>query len=250
MAGIRPRAVMLALALAGGASVAQAEGPCRPVSFEGRGHVVCEVAAGDDLRLFLTARDGAPLGTFERLRGTVEGQSLRLVFAMNAGMYHPDRRPVGLYVEQGQEVAPLIRSAGPGNFGMRPNGVFCIGEGGFAVTETLEFAARPPACRAASQSGPMLVIGGALHPRFLADATSRNIRNGVGVSADGQRAYFAISDAPVTFHEFARLFRDSLGTPDALYLDGKVSRLYAPDLGRDDAGLPMGPMVGLVAPAD
>lgn len=241
---------MLALALAGSAAAAQAEGPCHPLSFEGRGHVVCEVAAGDDLRLFLTGPDGAPLGTFDRLRGMVEGQGLTLLFAMNAGMYHPDRRPVGLYREQGREVAPLVRSAGPGNFGMRPNGVFCILADRFAVTETLEFDANPPACRDASQSGPMLVIGGALHPRFLADATSRHIRNGVGVSADGQRAFFAISDAPVSFHEFARLFRDRLGTPDALYLDGRISRLYAPDLGRDDFGFPMGPMVGLVAPAD
>jgi len=250
LAGIRPRALALALALVCGAPAAAAGGPCRAVDFEGRGHVVCEVAAGDDLRLFLTARDGAPLGTFDRLRGMVEDQGLRLVFAMNAGMYHPDRRPVGLYLEAGREVAPLVRAAGPGNFGMRPNGVFCIREDGFSVTETLSFDASPPACRDASQSGPMLVIGGALHPRFLADATSRHIRNGVGVSADGQRAVFAISDAPVTFHEFARLFRDRLGTPDALYLDGRISRLYAPGLGRDDFGFPMGPMVGLVARPD
>lgn len=250
MAGIRPRALALGLALAGAASAAKAGGPCRPVSFEGRGHVVCEVTAGDDLRLFLTGADGAPLGTFERLRETVEGEGKRLVFAMNAGMYHPDRRPVGLYIERRQEIAPLVRAAGPGNFGMRPNGVFCIAAEGFSVTETLAFDAARPACRDASQSGPMLVIKGALHPRFLADASSRHIRNGVGVSADGSRAFFAISDTPVSFHEFARLFRDGLGTPDALYFDGKISRLYAPDLARDDFGFPMGPMVGLVAPAD
>jgi uncharacterized protein YigE (DUF2233 family) len=65
------------------------------------------------------------------------------------------------------------------------------------------------------------------------------------VAADGT-AYFAISERPVTFHQFARLFRDRLKTPDALYLDGNVSRLYAPDLGRDDAGFAMGPMLGLV----
>jgi uncharacterized protein YigE (DUF2233 family) len=94
----------------------------------------------------------------------------------------------------------------------------------------------------------MLVIDGALHPRFLPDSGSRYIRNGVGVSEDGKRAVFAISDAPVTFHEFARLFRDALNLPNALYFDGKVSRLFAPGIGRDDIGFPMGPMVGLVAP--
>ncbi len=54
---------------------------------------------------------------------------------------------------------------------------------------------------------------------------------------------------PVSFHQFARLFRDVLATPNALYFDGRVSRLYAPELDRDDGGFPMGPMVGLVAPA-
>jgi uncharacterized protein YigE (DUF2233 family) len=72
----------------------------------------------------------------------------------------------------------------------------------------------------------------------------------VGVSADGRTAYLAISDRPVTFHTFARLFRDGLATPEALYLDGSISRLFAPDLGRADFGRPMGPILGLVAPAE
>ena len=222
---------------------------CRHVDFEAQGYAVCEVAAGQDLRLWLDDADGKPLGTFDRLRDAAGAGGGRLVFAMNAGMYHPDRRPVGLYIEEGEAKAKLIRSAGSGNFGLRPNGVFCIRDEGFAVIETLEFDADPPACRFASQSGPMLVIGGALHPRFLPGSDSRYVRNGVGVSADGARAWFAISDGPVNFHDFARLFRDGLGVPQALYFDGNISRLYAPELGRDDPGFPMGPMVGLVAPA-
>jgi len=70
----------------------------------------------------------------------------------------------------------------------------------------------------------------------------------VGVSEDGQRAVFVISDQSVTFHRFARFFRDGLGLNRALYLDGSVSRLYAPGLERSDWGMPMGPVVGLVAP--
>ncbi|WP_318339060.1 phosphodiester glycosidase family protein [Defluviimonas sp. D31] len=221
---------------------------CRTVEHEARSYAVCEVAAGADLRLFLTGADGKPMATFDRLQATVEAEGHRLVFAMNGGMYHPDRRPVGLFIEAGQEVAPLVTSAGPGNFGLQPNGVFCIGEDRFAVVETLAFAAAPPACRDATQSGPMLLIGGALHPRFLKDSDSRYIRNGVGVSADGKTAYFVISGGRVNFDEFARFFRDALKAPDALYFDGKVSRLYAPEIGRDDIGFPMGPIVGLAAP--
>lgn len=53
----------------------------------------------------------------------------------------------------------------------------------------------------------------------------------------------------MNFDTFGRLFRDHLGLPDALYFDGKVSRLFAPALGRSDLGLPMGPIVGLAVPA-
>ncbi|WP_343080672.1 phosphodiester glycosidase family protein [Ostreiculturibacter nitratireducens] len=237
-------AAFLALWLAAPAAAAE---PCRDVSFEETPYTICTVSADEDLRLWLTGPDGRPMGSFDRLRETVEGEGKALVFAMNAGMYHPDRRPVGLYVEDGGEVAPLVTSAGPGNFGMLPNGVFCISGTGFAVIESRTFASGGTQCRHATQSGPMLVIGGELHPRFLPDSDSRYIRNGVGVSPDGQTAYFAIADRPVTFHEFGRLFRDEFDAPNALYFDGKISRLYAPGLDRHDTGFPMGPIVGLVA---
>ncbi len=243
---IRARLSAVALALAALAAPAAAQ-TCREMSHEDRPYSVCTVAPGGDLRLWLSGPDTLPVGTFERLRKLVTEAGGTLIFAMNAGMYHADRRPVGLYIEDGTEYARLVTRAGPGNFGLLPNGLLCISPGGVRVIETLAYAAAPPDCTHASQSGPMLVIDGALHPGFLVDATSRNIRNGVGVGPDGT-AYFAVSDRPVTFHEFARLFRDGLGVVDALYLDGSVSRLYAPELGRSDFGTPMGPIVGLVLP--
>ncbi len=250
MPDLRRTALAAAVVLAA-ATAAGAEGPCRRITHEGRGYAVCEADAGADLRLFLTAPDGRPWGGFARLEAALAGEGLALGFAMNAGMYHEDRRPVGLYIEAGTELAALVTGPGPGNFGMQPNGVFCVlSDGRFAVVETGAYAADPPDCRFATQSGPMLVIDAALHPRFLVGSTSRFVRNGVGVSADGGRAIFAISDRPVTFHEFARLFRDMLGTPQALYLDGSVSRLHAPGLGRSDFGRPLGPIVALVLPAD
>jgi prepilin-type processing-associated H-X9-DG protein len=66
---------------------------------------------------------------------------------------------------------------------------------------------------------------------------------------DGVTAIFAISDEPVTFHAFARLFRDELGCANALFLDGSVSSLYASELGRDDELAPLGPMIGISVPA-
>lgn len=243
---MRRNALILLLALL--LLPAAADATCRTTGFEGLPLTLCEVAADEDLRLFLRDGEGQVFGSFARVSAVLEGAGERLVFAMNAGMYHPDRRPVGLHVQDGVEQAPLITREGPGNFGMLPNGVFCVTAAGFAVVESRAFAAAPPACRLATQSGPMLVIGGALHPRFLPDSDSLHIRNGVGVSRDGQRAYFVISDQPVTFHRFARFFRDGLGVAEALYFDGSISRLYAPEVGRDDWGRPMGPIIGLVAP--
>jgi uncharacterized protein YigE (DUF2233 family) len=228
------------------APVAAEAADCRDLAFEGASYTVCEVAAEEDLRLFHSGPEGA-YGSFRNLDEALGATGKALGFAMNAGMYHRDLAPVGLYVEDGVEVSKLVTRDGPGNFGLLPNGVFCIGET-FRVIESRAYKRERPDCRYATQSGPMLVIDGELHPKLLADSDSLYVRNGVGVSADGQRAVFAISNDAVNFHAFARLFRDELGLPDALYFDGNISRLYAPGLDRHDGGFPMGPMVGTVVP--
>ena len=235
---------VFALMMAGVPAVANAA--CRDMAYEGARYTVCDVAISDDLRLFHSGPDGV-LGSFAAVEGSLAATGQQLGFAMNAGMYHPDRSPVGLLVQEGAAKSTLITSDGPGNFGLLPNGVFCVGDS-FAVIESHTYLANFPKCRFASQSGPMLVIEGKLHPKFLAGSQSKFIRNGVGVSANGATAVFAISNEPVNFHAFARLFRDGLGLPNALYFDGKISRLYAPDLGRNDLGFPMGPIVGTVVP--
>jgi len=222
---------------------------CRDMVYQDLGYTLCSFdPATAGLRLFRLAPDGKVLGTFGRVNQMLARSGKALDFAMNAGMYHPDRAPVGLYIEDGKKQAPAVASAGPGNFGLLPNGILCLGDQSAQVIETRTYLADPPDCRYATQSGPMLVIDGKLHPRFLPDSDSRHIRNGVGVDAGGI-VHFAISDQPVTFHEFGRFFRDALGTPNALYLDGKVSKLHAPELHRSDGGLPMGPIVGAVVAA-
>ena len=217
---------------------------CRDTVFEDVSFTVCTAnPATETLRLFLNDEAGKPLGTFNNVEAALDGQTIG--WAINAGMYHADRQPVGLYIEHGKELAKIVTREGPGNFGLLPNGVLCIEADRARVIETRKFASNPPACRHATQSGPMLVIDGALHPRFLPASDSLNIRNGVGVQADGTLVA-AISNARVNFHRFGRFFRDVLKTPNALFLDGKISRLYAPKSNRHDLGFPMGPILGVV----
>ena len=242
-----PRATWFAV-LALGLSVGAANANCETTEFEGQNFSTCEAATSQDLRLFLNTPGGGIYGSFARIDAALAQDGQRLEFAMNGGMYHADRRPVGLYVEDRVQTMRIVTREGPGNFGMLPNGVFCIAQGAFAVVESRRFAEDQPDCIHATQSGPMLVIDGELHPRFLPDSTSLHYRNGVGVSDDGQTAHFVISDEPVIFHRFARFFRDVLGLRQALYLDGNISRLYAREMDRSDWGLPMGPIIGLVAP--
>ncbi|NRB01881.1 MAG: phosphodiester glycosidase family protein [Rhodobacteraceae bacterium] len=222
---------------------------CEKITFEELPFTICQAdAAKDDLRLFLADQQGDVFGQFSAVNNALEPKGQQLGFAMNAGMYLPDRSPVGHFVENGKALKRLLTGPSGGNFGLLPNGVFCIQPSAYRVIETLRYADEAPDCTFATQSGPMLVIDGALHPRLLPDGTSRFIRNGVGTSADGLRAMFAISDRVVNFHTFARLFRDVLGTPNALYFDGKVSRLYARNLNRSDFGFSVGPIVGTVEP--
>ena len=227
-----------------------ANAACRDVVKDDQRYAVCAFdPASDDIRLFLNGADGAPFGDFNSLEAALGAEDEKLLFAMNAGMYRKDRSPAGLYIEEGEQARKLSTREGPGNFHLKPNGVFWIGEDRDAhVTETQSYKETAPDARFATQSGPMLVIDGEIHPKFLKESTSRKRRNGVGVKKDGA-VVFVLADAPVTLFDFASFFRDDLECPNALYLDGSISRLYAPGLDRNDGGLPMGPMVGVVEKA-
>ena len=219
---------------------------CSSETYKGDRYTLCKAdATTENIRLFLRDASGKIFGHFDAIAKALPSTQA-LSFAMNGGMYHPDRRPVGYYVENGIKSQELYPNAGPGNFGLVPNGVFCIRDKRADVIESKRFQTTGTQCNFATQSGPMLVIDDALHPKFLENSTSKFIRNGVGTSEDGTQAVFVKSENSVTFYAFASFFRDALGLPQALFLDGKVSRLYAPSIGRDDPGFWMGPIIGVV----
>lgn len=201
--------------------------------------------AKETIRLFGAGTLETRGATYDQLNTHLLRNSQHMRFAMNGGMYHPGYGPVGLLVEQGRETGTLNRADAFGNFFLKPNGVFWVADGKAGVMETEAFAKAGISPREATQSGPMLVIDGQIHPRFLPDATSLQIRNGVGILADG-RVAFAISNDPVRFHDFATLFRDRLRSENALFLDGSISSLYAPEIRRHDRDAVMGTIIAVV----
>lgn len=222
--------------------------PCRDVVFEGAPHIVCVLPAGlYDVRVLYEGRDGKPFGTVAGADRSMAAEGRPPVLSMNAGMYHKDLSPVGLLVAEGREKAALNLDDADGNFFMKPNGVFMIDrDGRGAVVESAAYGRRRPDALHATQSGPMLVIDGNIHPRFEPDGASRYIRNGVGV--DGRnRVVLAISRKPVSLGSFARLFRDGLDCRNALFLDGAISTLTANGQVIIGGKSPAGPILSVFA---
>ena len=236
--------LVIGLALVPGTCGARDEPACYRERFDGSNFTVCRYdSSRDELRLVWTDAQGRPLRRLSRLAASPSPAGGAIRFAMNAGMFDEAGAPIGLYVEDGRERRPLNTREGPGNFHLKPNGVFSLDADGSVHVETAEaYRARSPSPRWATQSGPMLVIGGKLHPAIQPEGPSRYVRNGVGAT-DHRTAYFVISDGPVSFGRMARLFRDRLHCPDALYLDGTVSSLWAPSLKRMDDSYALGPLL-------
>ena len=223
-----------------------AESFCRQQAFEGSRFTVCDNKGGE-LRLYAAGKSETPIRSFAALMRKVDAQ--KVAFAMNAGMFGEDGRPIGMAQADGREVHKINLRDGSGNFHMKPNGVFLVDAAG---NRDIYPSDRVPVFRSApllvTQSGPMLVIDGKLHPKLERDGQSRLIRNGVGVTREG-KALFIISETAVSLGKFARFFRDELKTPNALYFDGSVSSLWDPANGRQDTRAELGPMIVALKPA-
>jgi uncharacterized protein YigE (DUF2233 family) len=221
---------------------------CQAEMFAGSRFTVCDPGKGR-IKLLAAAKDEVPIRQLADLELRLRSRASDVAFAMNGGMYDEDGRPIGLAIVDGRQVHAINRRQGGGNFHLMPNGVFQLYRDGRAEIVTSEKWRPSASIRIATQSGPMLVIGGKLHPAFSADGSSRYVRNGVGIGHDG-RPRFVISDDAVSFGKFARFFRDSLKCRDALFLDGAVSALWDPAAGRRDVTQPLGPMIVAFRPAE
>ena len=160
---------------------------------------------------------------------------------MNAGMYTKAQAPLGLYIEDSVVKHKLNKTqTAYGNFYMQPNGVFYIENDSCKVIQTKDFK-QTKNIAYATQSGPMLVINGKLHPKFMKGSSNKYVRNGVGILPNGN-PLFAISAEPINFYDFATFFKNK-GCKNALYLDGSVSRAYIPSKNLLDKGGKFGVMI-------
>ena len=92
----------------------------------------------------------------------------------NAGMYTQSRDPQGLFIENYEEIRKIDLNGriAKTNFYLKPNGVFYISSNGQAKVKTTEafqeiYERGDIFIQFATQSGPMLVIDGAMHPAFM-----------------------------------------------------------------------------------
>ena len=178
-----------------------------------------------NLGLYWKDSSGKIYNSFRGLETGLKKQGLRVDFATNAGIYEEGAIPTGLLMIGGETILPLNLNPGRGNFFLNPNGVFLLSKGKPYVMTTQEWLEFKHPIDFATQSGPMLVIDGKIHPAFTEGSSSKYIRSGVGINSNGLVS-FIISRQPVNFYDFARVFKENLGCKNALYLDGSISKFY------------------------
>lgn len=165
--------------------------------------------------------------SIQRLKAWLSQRNQQLEFAMNGGMYKTDNSPQGLYIEDYNILSPLDTLSGKGNFYLKPNGIFYITKDNIPVVCNTTDLTETGNIKYATQSGPMLVINGHIHPAFKKGSENLNIRNGVGVLPDNH-VMFVMSKQAINLYDFADYFKQ-MGCKNALYLDGFVSRTYLPE---------------------
>jgi uncharacterized protein YigE (DUF2233 family) len=177
------------------------------------------------------------------LKNWLDAKGEKLIFATNAGMFKPDHSSVGLFIDAGKTIVKLDTGTAPGNFYLKPNGVFYTTKDNKAFVCTTEAFKNDTNIQYATQSGPMLLVNGTMLPIFKKGSINVNIRNGVGILPNNN-AVFVTSKNEVNFYDFANYFKQ-LGCKDALYLDGFVSKAYLPEQGWSQLEGKLGVLIGV-----
>lgn len=173
--------------------------------------------------MYWQKEDGKAWGSLRSLLGDINRDG-QVQMAMNGGIYDKAYAPLGLYIEKGRQLTPLNRASGGGNFFIRPGGVFYLRGQNAGIVSINKFRASP-AIRYAVQSGPMLIENGKINWRLKPSASSRKLRNGVGITGDS-KVVFMLSARETNFYDFACYAQAKLNVRQMLYLDGTISKMY------------------------
>lgn len=180
-------------------------------------------AQKERIAMYWQDRHGKAWGSLRSLLAGIDGDG-RVQMAMNGGIYDKAYAPLGLYIEKGRQLIPLNRASGGGNFFIRPGGVFYL-RGQNAGIVSIDKFKPSPAIQYAVQSGPMLIENGKINWRLKPSASSRKLRNGVGITGDG-KVVFMLSERETNFYDFACYAQSRLNVRQMLYLDGTISKMY------------------------
>ena len=205
-----------------------------------------------NINFSLMDKEGIIYGSIDSIISELETKRRKIVFATNGGMYKPNQRPQGLYIENGKTITPIKTGNGYGNFFMNwgedepeTNGIFIINTDGTSqVIKANGYESYEKEIKHATQSGPLLLFDGEINPFFNEGSKNKYIRSGVGI-IDSTEIVFIISNKPVNFYDFALLFKKKFACKNALYLDGAISRMYLPHIQRNQKGGSFGCIISL-----
>lgn len=239
------KAMLLLMIVVGGGGGGSVAGEVEVIEVGATRYLVYRIPRAEQGRLELHWLDekGQPLANFGGLQQHLARQDKRIEFAPNGGIYERGPKPCGLTIGDGKELVPLNLADGYGNFFLKPNGVFFVDDRlGAGVLEATAYARAGMKPRIATQSGPMLLSKGVIHPAFNPASTNLRQRSAVGVRKVDGEILFVVTDrrAPdqrrVSFHQMATFFLDQ-GCEDALFLDGDISDFAV----RPEVGFRFGP---------
>lgn len=177
----------------------------------------------EHIAMYWRQPNGQDYGSLRALLAAINGDG-RVRMAMNGGIYDKAYAPLGLYIEKGQQKVAVNRASGGGNFFIKPGGVFYL-RGQQAGIVSLDKLKSTKGMDYAVQSGPMLIENGVINWRLKPSASSRKLRNGVGITQQG-KVVFMLSNRETNFYDFACYAKTRLNVRQMLYLDGTISKMY------------------------
>jgi len=132
-----------------------------------------------------------------------------------------DKLPPGLIIDKGRILKPLNFKRGKGNFyEPSPNGVFYIGKNTIGIIESKKFQINND-IEFAIQTGPMMIIDGAINHGFDELSDNRHVRSAIGISGDANKReiVFVTSINPVNFHEISNFMKIKQLCNNSLHLE-------------------------------